>query len=115
MEPGAMPFTHRWLGTPMLSLLITVFHRFRGNTTVRDCNGGMRAFYKTTFISWNLQSTGMELASEMIIRALRADARYCEVPVSYRRSVEGRVPHLRPLRDGCRHLQQILNLMVLGK
>lgn len=106
-EPGAMPFLHRWLGTPALSCLLTVVHGRRRGVRVGDCNGGLRAFRKEDFIRWGPRSRGMEFASEMIVRAIRANAKYVEVPVSYRRAQPGRRSHLRPLSDSLRHLMTI--------
>lgn len=110
IESGAMPFLHRWVGTPSLSFLLNLLHNPNRLSSVRDCNGGLRVFRKTEFLKWNPQSTGMEFASEMIVRALRAKARYKELPVSYRRTHPGRRPHLQPFRDGLRHVGQILKV-----
>lgn len=110
LEKCAMPFLNRHLGTPALSYLITLLFGQGKGTIVRDCNGGMRAFKRSAFESWATQSNGMEFASEMIARALLAGARYSERPVKYRKSPPNRKSHLRPFRDGARHLRELLSI-----
>lgn len=100
IEPGAMPPLHRWLGTPVLTWLINVF--FKGRLT--DCNSGFRCIRKTSFASWQIRSNGMEFASELLIKALKAGAVAVEIPSGLRKGPEGRVAHLRTWRDGMRHL-----------
>lgn len=107
-QPGAMPFLHRWLGTPVLSAMLTMRHGLLRGVLVGDCNGGLRAFRRGDFLRWDPRATGMEFASEMIVRALRAGALYRELPVDYRRAVPGRRSHLRPWQDSLRHLRAIL-------
>src|SRR5262249_29571273 len=65
IEEGAMPFLHRYLGTPALTHLINIL--FKGDIT--DCNSGFRAFYKENLAHWHAKSTGMEFASELIVNA----------------------------------------------
>lgn len=107
IEPGAMPFLHRYLGTPVLNWVINHLHG-TGDYQTSDCNSGFRCFRKQAFLSWNVQSRGMEFASEMLVKALRARARIAEVPISLRRDLRHRTPHLRRWRDGMRHLLQVL-------
>lgn len=107
-QPGAMPFLHRWLGTPVLSAMLTMRHGLLRGVTVGDCNGGLRAFRRSDFLRWDPRAPGMEFASEMIVRALQAGARYRELPVDYRRAAPGRRSHLRPWQDSLRHLRTIL-------
>lgn len=109
LEPGAMPFLHRWIGTPVLSAVLTWMHGRHRGVLVGDCNGGLRAFRKSDFMKWNPRSRGMEFASEMIVLALKAGAVYRELPVDYRKSHPGRRSHLRPLQDSLRHLRTILS------
>lgn len=108
-QPGAMPFLHRWIGTPVLSAVLTLMHGWRRGVRVGDCNGGLRAFRKSDFLKWNPRSQGMEFASEMIVLALKAGAVYREIPVDYRKSYPGRRSHLRPWQDSLRHLRTILS------
>ncbi len=101
---GAMPFLHRWLGTPVLSFLINLFF----GTRISDCNCGMRAFKRAAFDRLNLVSGGMEFASEMIIKSAIHGLRVEERPCSLHRDTRGKPPHLKTWRDGWRHLRFIL-------
>ena len=100
IEPGAMPTLHRVLGTPVLTTLINLL--FHGKLS--DCNSGFRCIRKTAFDKWQIRSNGMEFASELLIKALKAGARSVEIPSGLRKGPEGRVAHLRTWRDGMRHL-----------
>lgn len=105
IEKGAMPFLHRWLGTPVLSWLI---RRFFG-LSISDCNCGMRAFSRDAFKQMRLVCGGMEFASEMLVKAAVAGLRVREFPVSLRRDLRtDRIPHLHTWRDGWRHLRFLL-------
>jgi glycosyltransferase involved in cell wall biosynthesis len=104
--PGAMPVLHRRLGTPVLNFFINALHA-RGGAKVTDCNSGFRCFKRQAFLSWGVESSGMEFASEMLVKALRAGARISQVPITLRPDVAERVPHLQTWRDGMRHLLQI--------
>lgn len=100
--PGAMPPLHRYLGTPVIAWLLNLFFK----TGVSDPNSGMRAFTKEAFHKMNLQSGGMEFASEMIINAARERLRIVEVPITYYpRKGESK---LHTFRDGWRHLRFML-------
>ena len=101
---GAMPFLHRWLGTPVLTFLINLFFGAR----ITDCNCGMRAFTRKAFDRLNLVSGGMEFASEMIIKAALYGLKIEERPCSLHRDTRGKPPHLKTWRDGWRHLRFIL-------
>ncbi|HME70383.1 MAG TPA: glycosyltransferase family 2 protein, partial [Myxococcota bacterium] len=98
--PGAMPWHHRWLGNPALSGILRLF--FGGE--VSDAHCGMRAFTKEAYRRMQLQTTGMEFASEMVIKALLAKMRIAEVPITLHPDGRDRLPHLRSWRDGWRHL-----------
>ena len=104
IEKGAMPFLHRHLGTPVLSLLIRFFFGLR----ISDCNCGMRAFSKEAFEKLHMVSGGMEFASEMLIKAAVVGLRVEETPISLARDMRNRHPHLNTWRDGWRHLRFIL-------
>ena len=104
IEKGAMPFLHRYLGTPVLTALI----RFFFHAPISDCNCGMRAFSKTAFQKMDLSSGGMEFASEMVIKAAIAGLRIVEFPISLAKDKRDRAPHLHTWRDGWRHLRFIL-------
>jgi len=100
IEPGAMPLLHRYLGTPVLTTLINLI--FRGSLS--DCNSGFRCLRKVSYAQWNIRAGGMEFASELLIKALKARALIVEVPSGLRKPRVERIAHLRTWRDGMRHL-----------
>ena len=102
--PGAMPLKHRYLGNPVLSLIGKVF--FKSSTTDFHC--GLRAFTKDAFLKMDLQTTGMEFASEMVIAATLLKMRIAEVPITLYKDGRSRPPHLKSWRDGWRHLRFML-------
>jgi glycosyltransferase involved in cell wall biosynthesis len=104
IHPGAMPWSHRWLGTPVLTF---VLNRFFG-AKISDANCGMRGFRKEAIEALDLQADGMEFASEMVIRAAQRRLRIAETPIDYYPNPPGRVPHLNSFRDGWRHLRFML-------
>ncbi len=104
IAPGAMPWLHRWLGNPMLSGIGRAFF----HCPVTDFHCGMRAFRRDTYLSMNLRSTGMEFASEMVIKATLMNARITEIPITLHKDGRDRDPHLRTWRDGWRHLRFML-------
>jgi glycosyltransferase involved in cell wall biosynthesis len=101
-EPSSMPLLHRYVGTPVLSYLIS---RVCGMELPRDSQTGFRAFDRRALLALDLDGDGMEFASEMLIKAARARLRIAEVDVGYRVRI-GR-SKLRPLADGWRHLRLI--------
>lgn len=105
VQPGAMPFLHRYLGTPVLTGLINLF--FKGKLS--DCNSGFRCIRKEAYQTWRIRSSGMEFASELLIKALKAGAKTVEIPSGLRPDWGGRVAHLKTWRDGMRHLLFILS------
>jgi glycosyltransferase involved in cell wall biosynthesis len=104
IEPGAMPFLHRRLGNPVLSWLGRVLYR----TDISDFHCGLRGLRKKAFRAMNLRTSGMELASEIVVKAATGGLRIAEVPVTLRRDGRTRAPHLRTWRDGWRHLKFLL-------
>jgi glycosyltransferase involved in cell wall biosynthesis len=104
IEPGAMPWLHRWVGNPVLTLISRLFF----HTPVGDMHCGLRAFRKDAYESMTLRATGMEFASEMVIKASLKGMRIAEVPVTLRPAGRSRPPHLRTWRDGWRHLRFML-------
>jgi glycosyltransferase involved in cell wall biosynthesis len=104
IKPGAMPFLHRYLGNPVLSFLGRLFFR----APIGDFHCGLRGFEKAAIDRLQLQTTGMEFASEMIVKASLAKLRIAEVPVVLRPDGRDRPPHLRTWRDGWRHLRFLL-------
>ena len=104
IEPGAMPWSHRWVGNPVLTFISRVFF----HAPVGDTHCGLRAFKKDAYERMRLRSTGMEFASEMVIKAALKGMRITEVPVVLRPDGRSRPPHLRTWRDGWRHLRFML-------
>jgi len=104
IEKGAMPFLHRYLGTPVLTFIINMLF----GTKISTCNCGRRGVRKNAFEKLNLESSGMEFASEMIIKAGILKLKIKEIPISFYRDKRNRSPHLNTWRDGWRHLKFIL-------
>ncbi len=104
IDAGAMPLLHRYLGNPVLSFL---GRRFFGGP-LRDFHCGLRGFSRGSIQRLNLVTAGMEFASEMIVKALQAQLRICEVPTTLAKDGRGRPPHLNTWRDGWRHLRFLL-------
>jgi glycosyltransferase involved in cell wall biosynthesis len=101
--PGAMPWTSK-IGNPIMTFTLNLL--FKVNTS--DSQSGMRAFTKEAYRKMQLQATGMEFASEMLIKAGKAKLKIAEVPITLHPDKRGRPPHLRPIRDGWRHLKLML-------
>ena len=101
---GAMPFLHRYLGNPALSFV----GRLLFSTGVGDFHCGLRGFDREAVRSLQLRTTGMEFASELVVKASLAGWRIAEVPTTLSPDGRGRPPHLRTWRDGWRHLRFLL-------
>jgi glycosyltransferase involved in cell wall biosynthesis len=101
IEPGAMPTLNRYVGNPILTRLGRLLFRSPSG----DFHCGMRAFRRSSILSLGLRTAGMEFASEMVVRATLAKLRIVEVPVTLSPDGRTRAPHLRPWRDGWRHLR----------
>jgi glycosyltransferase involved in cell wall biosynthesis len=104
IQPGAMPFLNRYLGNPVLSAVGRLFFR----SPVRDFHCGLRAFSKEAAQRMDLRTTGMEFASEIIVKASLLGMRIAEVPTTLAPAGRRRPPHMRPWRDGWRHLRFLL-------
>jgi glycosyltransferase involved in cell wall biosynthesis/uncharacterized membrane protein YidH (DUF202 family) len=104
IAPGAMPWKNRYIGNPVLS----GFGRLLFGTPVHDFHCGLRGFSKTALEKMDLQTIGMEYASEMVIKAALLGLRIAEVPTTLSMDGRARTPHLRPWRDGWRHLRLML-------
>jgi glycosyltransferase involved in cell wall biosynthesis len=102
--PGAMPWKNRWLGNPVLSFIGRRFF----HCPARDFHCGLRGFTRAAFERMDLQTTGMEFASEMVIKSTFKRLKITEVPVTLRPDGRSRPPHLKPWRDGWRHLRFML-------
>jgi len=101
---GAMPKLNRYLGNPVLTKVGRLLFRSPSG----DFHCGMRAFRRSSIMSLGLRTAGMEFASEMVVRATLAKLRIVEVPVTLSADGRTRAPHLRPWRDGWRHLRFLL-------
>ena len=104
IEEGAMPWKNRYIGNPIL----TFIGRLLFNCPSRDFHCGLRAVNKKAFMKMDLRTTGMEFASEMVIKANLLDMKIVEVPTTLSKDGRNRPPHLRPWRDGWRHLRFML-------
>ncbi len=102
--PGAMPFLHRYLGNPVLSWLGRLFFK----CPVGDFQCGLRAFRKDTIDRLDLQTTGMEFSTEMVVKATLFNLRIAEIPTTLSPDGRDRPPHLRTWRDGWRYLRFLL-------
>ncbi len=101
---GAMPFLHRYLGNPVLSFIGRLFF----GSKARDFHCGLRGFRQDIVSLLNLQTTGMEFASEMVVKATIFKLNITEVPTTLSPDGRSRPPHLRTWRDGWRHLRFLL-------
>jgi len=104
IKKDAMPWHHRYIGNPILSFIGQLFFK----TPAKDFHCGLRGFTKNAIDKMNLQTTGMELASEIVIKASILQMKVCEVPVTLSPDGRTRRPHLRSFRDGWRHLRFLL-------
>ena len=100
----AMPFLHRYLGNPVLSAIGRLFF----GSPCGDFHCGMRGFRKDSFLQMDIRSTGMEFASEMVVKATLLRMKVSEVPTTLNPDGRNRPPHLRTWRDGWRHLRFLL-------
>jgi Glycosyl transferase family 2 len=104
IAPGAMPALHRYLGNPVLSFIGRLFFRNK----IGDFHCGLRGFRRDSVLSLALQASGMEFASEMVVKATLAGQRVEEVPTTLSPDGRSRRPHLRSWRDGWRHVRFLL-------
>lgn len=104
INPGAMPWKNRWIGNPSLSFLGRLFFK----TPIHDFHCGMRGFSAEGYRRMDLKTTGMEFASEMVMKATIKGLRITEVPITLFKDGRNRPPHLKPWRDGWRHLRFML-------
>jgi glycosyltransferase involved in cell wall biosynthesis len=102
--PGAMPWKNRWIGNPILTFIGRLFFR----CPARDFHCGLRGFTRAAYEAMELQTTGMEFASEMVIKATFKKLKISEVPITLHKDGRSRPPHLKPWRDGWRHLRFML-------
>ena len=101
IKPGAMPFLHKYLGNPVLSFIGRLFYK----SNIGDFHCGLRGFSKKAYYTMILKTTGMEFASEMIVKASLKNLQITEVPTILSPDGRTRPPHLNTWRDGWRHLR----------
>jgi glycosyltransferase involved in cell wall biosynthesis len=101
---GAMPWKHRWIGNPVLTGIGRLFFR----SPISDFHCGLRAFRKAAYLKLDMRTTGMEFASEMVIKATLNRMRVTQIPITLYEDGRSRPPHLRSWRDGWRHLRFML-------
>lgn len=104
IRKGAMPWHHKYIGNPILSFIGQLFFK----TPAKDFHCGLRGFTKEAIEKMNLQTTGMELASEIVIKSSILGMKVCEVPTTLSPDGRDRPPHLQSFRDGWRHLRFLL-------
>lgn len=104
IKPGAMPPLHKYLGNPVL----TAIGRVLFSSPIRDFHCGLRGFNRAAIDALDLHTTGMEFASEMVVKATLNKLRVTEVPTTLSKDGRSRPPHLRSWRDGWRHLRFLL-------
>jgi len=114
IKPGAMPWSHKYLGNPALTRILNLFFE----AGIGDVYCGMRGFTKQVYERIDLRTTGMEFALEFVIKAVKIGARLTEIPTTLSPDNRGRPPHLRSLHDGWRSLRFMLlyapNWLFLG-
>ena len=104
IAPGAMPPLHKYLGNPVLSTI----GRLLFHSPIKDFHCGLRGFNRASIMGLHLQTTGMEFASEMVVKSTLGGLRVSEVPTTLKKDGRSRPPHLRSWRDGWRHLRFLL-------
>jgi glycosyltransferase involved in cell wall biosynthesis len=106
IAPGAMPWKNRYIGNPILTGILNILFK----SGIDDAHCGLRALTRSAFDQLRLSGDGMEFASEMVIKASLKGMQIAEVPATLSRDLRDRPPHLRPWRDGWRHLRYLLML-----
>ncbi|TFC55920.1 glycosyltransferase family 2 protein [Cryobacterium sp. TMT2-15-1] len=104
IEPGAMPSLHKYLGNPVLSWIGRSLFR----SPIKDFHCGLRGFNRESMLALHLQTSGMEFASEMVVKSTLGGSRVSEVPTTLKKDGRSRPPHLRSWHDGWRHLRFLL-------
>jgi glycosyltransferase involved in cell wall biosynthesis len=106
IKPGAMPWKNRYIGNPLLTSVLNLLY----GAGIDDAHCGLRALTRSCFERLKLCGSGMEFASEMVVKAALLGERIAQNPVTLSPDLRGRPPHLRPWRDGWRHLRYLLML-----
>lgn len=106
IQKGAMPLLNRYFGTPLLTVLI----RFLYKIPTTDCNSGMRVIKRSFYKTLNIRNSGMEWASEVLLKTALHRGKYLEVPIRFLKDKRDRPPHMSRWSDGWRHLKAIIML-----
>lgn len=106
IQEGAMPPLHRYLGTPVLTWLMRLIYKI----PTTDCNSGMRLVKKSFYKRLNMRNSGMEWASELLLKTALKNGNYTEVPIRFVKDKRGKAPHLSTWPDGWRHFKAIVLL-----
>lgn len=101
IKPGAMPWKNKYIGNPVLSTILKILYK----TSIGDSHCGLRAITSSAFQKLNLSTSGMEFASEMVVKSSLLKLKETEVPINLHPDLRDRSPHLKPIRDGLRHLR----------
>lgn len=109
VKPGAMPWKNRYIGNPLLTGILNLLFK----AGISDAHCGLRAISRDTYLRLGLTGAGMEFASEMIIKAALLGEKIVETPATLSPDLRDRPPHLRPWRDGWRHLRYLFMLSPL--
>jgi len=104
IEEGAMPWSHKYIGNPVLLFIGRLFYKSK----IRDFHCGLRGYNRESMLNLHLQTTGMEYASEMVVKSELNGLKIAEVPTTLSKDGRSRPPHLRSFRDGWRHLKFLL-------
>ena len=104
ISEGAMPWSHKYIGNPVLSFIGRLFYKSK----IRDFHCGLRGYNRESMLNLRLQTTGMEYASEMVVKSELNGLKIAEVPTTLSKDGRSRPPHLRSFRDGWRHLKFLL-------
>ncbi len=104
IEKGAMPWSHRYIGNPVLSFIGRLFFKSK----IKDFHCGLRGYNRERMLHLGLHTTGMEYASEMVVMSELSGYKICEVPTTLKKDGRSRAPHLRSFHDGWRHLKFLL-------
>lgn len=104
IHPGAMPWLHKYIGNPILSFVGRLFFK----SQIRDFHCGLRGLNRERILQLDLNTPGMEFASELVVKSLLSNYKIVEVPTNLKPDGRSRAPHLRTWRDGWRHLRFLL-------
>ena len=104
IEKGAMPWSHKYIGTPVISYIGSLFYKSK----IGDFNCGMRGYNKQAILNLDLKCSGMEYASEMIVEANLNNLKITEIPIELKKDGRNHKPHLKSFSDGWRHLKFLL-------